>query len=168
MWFLCHCSGWIQWEVNHLCFPPSHHPLVVDSIVWLTASLANECHESCLCGIGVQSRGGGRGSCRWGRNPAEAAAADLTAVESDPLLLSTLRKRSCDYDDYNGEEWKVRQLRLKSPTAEIRTGLKHVRSFWSQLQISAFCGCSAVKLRESLSSRTDWKTRGPENYTDVG
>lgn len=102
MWFLCRCSGWIQREVNHLCFPPSHHLLVVDAIVWLTAILANERLDWCLCGVAVQSRSRGRGWCGWGGNRAEAAAADLTAVWSSAL--------SCDYDDSNGQEWT-----LKSP-----------------------------------------------------
>lgn len=164
MWFLCHCYGYIQWEVNHLCIPSVccwRHRLIDG---WLSQWVPRLVYLWRRCQI---AEFGGRGSCQWGGNPAEAAA-DLTAVESDPLLVATLTKRSCDYDDYNGEKWKLRQLRLKSPSAEIRTGRKHVKPFWSHLQISAFCGCSAVKLKESLSSRTDWKTRGPENYTDVG
>lgn len=137
MWFLCHCSGLIQWEVNHLCFPPSHHLLVVDDgIVWLTAGVANERNDSYRCGVDDQSWSGeGAGLASMGREPSggSSSRSDSSGVGSS----ATLRKRSRGYDDYNGGKWKLGLLGLKSPSAEIRTGRKHVKMLWSQLQISA-------------------------------
>lgn len=172
MWFLCHRSGWNQCEVNHLCFPPSHHLLVVDGIIWLTASLANQRLSWYLCGVGVQSRSSGAGLAWMGRERSggSSSRSDSSGSDpgSDPPLWATLRKRSCDYDDYNGEEWKPPQLTLKSPSAEIRTGRKHAKPFGSQLQILAFCGCPAVNLGNLWHLGRTERRGGPGNYTDVG
>lgn len=150
MRFLCLCSGWIRWEVNHLCFTPSRHLLVVDSERWWTAGPANQRRASAPCGGGVQSRGAWAGLASRGREPGGGRS---RSDSSASRLWCDTDQRSCDSDPLYRRD-------MEGPwtATQILTGRQHVEPLWPQLQISAFCGHPAVKLR--LKGKGAWKLHG--------
>lgn len=84
---------WILWEVNHLCFPPSRHLLVVDSERWWTARSANQRPASSRCGAGVQSRSAGAELASLGREPGGGRS---RSDSSDSRPWCDTDQRSCD------------------------------------------------------------------------